>query len=191
LHNGLSGDLNAIRNYVIVLAKNELAEASKNSLNEIKIGIDDAIHFNRNLSHKLIPPHLEKLGLLIALKDYFERQKSNSSVQFELDCSEDNLPLEYSKAYEIYSIVYEFIANSKINKSTFCKLTIKQQKNSLIFDLINDGTHLYGNDLNIDKNRNDWQYLQSRINLINGTASKVQTEKGNHIKIQLKKINHD
>ena len=72
IHDGVSGDLNAIRNFLSVLYKTETSEEKKVLYDDIKTGVEAAIENTRLVSYKLMPPLLETSGFLVALEDYLD-----------------------------------------------------------------------------------------------------------------------
>lgn len=73
--------------------------------------LDQAIQDVRSMSRDLMPPVLERYGLLEALDDFFDRVESQSGLQIEFEAPE---PLEKSiqRDLALYRIVQEFIQNT-------------------------------------------------------------------------------
>jgi signal transduction histidine kinase len=69
LHDSVSSDLSAIRNYLAVILKSEQDDARIAVFTDLKEGVETAIENTRTISYRLMPPLLEKMGLVAALDD--------------------------------------------------------------------------------------------------------------------------
>lgn len=186
LHNVLSGDLNAIRNYLTVLFKKDGASQNIVIYNEIRTGIDDAIHFNRQLSHKLVPSTLNRLGFLEALKEKILDLKLKSNIIFELDCNKVDMVLDYQKSYILYSVICDYIFNRVSDENCkSCKILIYFQKKLTHIEIIDDGERFTLNTNNSSKEKNNVNAIFLPLKGMISKVTKLEVLKGNHISIQI------
>lgn len=111
LHDSVSGDLSAIRNFLSVVQKAE-KDADKIALyKDISRGVEAALENTRLVSYKLMPPLLDSFGFRAATQDYFNRITAKAEIDFEFLCLEEPT---FSKdtAYELLRIVQEFSSNA-------------------------------------------------------------------------------
>lgn len=76
LHDGVSGDINAIRNYIAILNKREQDPYNKSILEEVTEALNNTLNNIQEISYNLMPPLLGTSGLVPTLKDYFDRVKN-------------------------------------------------------------------------------------------------------------------
>lgn len=60
LHDSVSSDLTGIRNFIVLLSRNELDTDKKLLLADLQLGVENAIENTRLVSYQLMPPLLEK-----------------------------------------------------------------------------------------------------------------------------------
>ncbi|NHN26542.1 hypothetical protein FIA58_012720, partial [Flavobacterium jejuense] len=107
IHDGVSGDLNAIRNFLSVLYKTETSEEKRALYDDIRIGVEAAIENTRLVSYKLMPPLLETSGFLITLQDYFSRLNSKTNACFTVNTDEELIDLSNEVSYEVFRVIQE------------------------------------------------------------------------------------
>jgi signal transduction histidine kinase len=101
LHDSVSSDLSAIRNFLAVIHKTEADEERKAIFNELKLGVEHSIENTRLISYKLSPPLLDNYGLVVALEDYFTNLTKKTNCNFNLQCKDDFVSLTEHEAYEL------------------------------------------------------------------------------------------
>ncbi|SUX43957.1 sensor histidine kinase [Chryseobacterium indoltheticum] len=79
LHDGISGDLNALQNYITILQNKEKDNYKVCLLKEIETILHDTLENIQSISYNLMPSMLESQGLSPTLQSYFERIKKMES----------------------------------------------------------------------------------------------------------------
>ena len=140
LHDGVSGDLNAIRNYLSILYRGEKDAEKQELFSEIKEGVEAALENTRQVSYKLMPPLLELAGFQPALEDYFERLTTNSKIAFEVVCNSPSPDFTHETAYELFRIVQELTTNMiKYGAVTHCLLLLSSSDSAQFIEIIDNG----------------------------------------------------
>lgn len=139
LHDGVSGDLAAIRNYLLLLEKMGGNGQTPDVMAQIKTGVENALLNTRQVSYRLMPPLLDKAGLSAALRDYFERLSSQSGVAFEWT-SDTDLPLGDDASYELFRVVQELTTNMiKHGRLSICTGSAKHDGRGGSICLVDNG----------------------------------------------------
>lgn len=181
IHDGLNGDLLAVKNFTHYYIKLEENKEKISILTQIEEGINQAIENSRIISYKLMPPILEEKGYTIALKEYVDKIKLNSDIEFNIISNETSKILNNELAYELFRVSQEFISNLiKYNTATSCIIDIKVEKDKGTIEIIDNGTSFaFFESLKTSKGlgiRN----IVSRIKAINGSLEQKKQTIGNH-----------
>lgn len=186
-HDSVSGDLNAVQNYLTILANQEKDSFNKSVFQEAETALSHIIENVQDISYNLMPPTLETLGLTSTLRTYFERVQKLNKVKINEKYQSECENISSFDAYEIYRIIQELVTNIiKHGKSQQINFTIYEQNKMYIFEISDSGIPFdfyksvkepYGMGL---KN------ISSRIKFINAKLIQTPIEKGNKIQIFLK-----
>ncbi len=186
LHDGVSGDLSAIRNYLNILSKKETSPANIEMFNDIKESIENALQNTRAVSHNLLPPLLETEGLVAALKNYLDGVGTKSGIDFviEGDVKTDLAPLE---SYQLFRVFQEFTTNM----IKYGNVSLVQLKFSRDMDFLNIDVQDNGNSFNFKENlakpnASGLKNISSRLHVIGAELTQQPAETGNHFTITLK-----
>lgn len=188
LHDGVSGDLNAIRNYLSVLQRGEKDEEKQELFSEIKEGIEAALENTRQVSYKLMPPLLELAGFKVALEDYFERLSTNSKIAFEIVCNTGTPDFTNEIAYELFRVVQELTTNMiKYGEVTHCLVVLSSSDKEHSIEIIDNGTQFdFFASLKASKG-SGLKNISSRLKVTGAILKQQETPKGNHYIITLKR----
>lgn len=187
IHDGVSGDLNAIRNFLSVLYKNETSQEKKALYDDIKIGVEAAIENTRLVSYKLMPPLLETSGFLITLQDYFSRLNSKTPAHFTINTKEESIDLPNEMAYELFRVVQELTTNMiKYGNVKSCEITIKQEGNNYIFFIKDDGIPFNFKEMYLISKGTGLKNISSRLKVIDAIFKQNQPILGNEFVISVK-----
>jgi signal transduction histidine kinase len=188
LHDGVSGDLNAIRNYLSVLQRGEKDEEKQELFSEIKEGIEAALENTRQVSYKLMPPLLELAGFKVALEDYFERLSTNSKIAFEIVCNTGTPDFTNEIAYELFRVVQELTTNMiKYGEVTHCFVVLSSSDKEHSIEIIDNGTPFdFFTSLKTSKG-SGLKNISSRLKVTGAILKQQETPKGNHYIITLKR----
>jgi signal transduction histidine kinase len=189
LHDGVSGDLNAIRNYLSVLHKGEKDIEKQELFSEIKSGVEAALENTRQVSYKLMPPLLELAGFTVALQDYFARLSATSKIPFEVICREGNeAGFSDEAGYELFRIVQEFTTNMiKYGGISHCSVTIFQTDKEYGMEIADNGTPFDFKALKAASAGSGLRNISSRLKAMGAQMVQAEVGEGNHFIITLKK----
>lgn len=135
IHDGISGDLNSIRNYLAILSREEISPRQENIYLQIKESIESAIENTRQVSYKLMPPLLETLGLSAALQDYFSMMSKMTGLHFSVAGTCEISDLDSGESYEVYRIIQELTTNMiKYGEISTCLVSFENKGEILILD---------------------------------------------------------
>ncbi|QEE48267.1 hypothetical protein FUA48_01345 [Flavobacterium alkalisoli] len=189
LHDGVSGDLSAIKNYLSVLAKKE--SENKEIFDEIREGVDAALQNTRAVSHNLMPPLLETEGLVPALKGYLEGIGAKAQIYFEVT-SNGALALPASVAYQLFRVLQELTTNMvKYGNVSKCDINIALNKEVLAIDITDDGTPFNFKENLMKPNASGLKNINSRLHAVGGIiVQEEERQTGNRFTITLKNVNN-
>ncbi len=188
LHDGVSGDLSAIKNYLSILAKKE--SENKAIFDEIKEGIDNALQNTRAVSHNLMPPLLETEGLVPALKSYLESIGSKSGINFTVTANQQ-IAMQPSIAYQLFRVLQELTTNMvKYGSATRADIKLALEKETLTIEITDDGIPFSFKENLAKPNASGLKNINSRLHAINAAIVQEEQEKGNRFIITLKNINN-
>ena len=186
LHDSVSSDLSAIRNYLVLIKKTETDQQKLELFTDLQDGVETAIENTRLVSYKLMPPLLDQYGFLVALDDYINRLNKKSDVQFEIKTSDEQFKLEPVVAYELYRIVQEFTTNmQKYGGVKNCCFFIYVAENVGCIEWVDDGVFFdFYQELSTSKGLG-LKNISSRLKVIGATLLQREVQKGNHFLISL------
>lgn len=189
LHDGVCGDISAIRNYIAILNKKEQDPYNKAILEEVTGALSNTLNNIQEISYNLMPPLLESSGLIPTLNDYFDKVKKWSNVSITTRYHTNQIPVSPSEVYELYRIIQEFVHNTvRHGNVTQIHFSVRSTNNALVFEITDDGSP-FDFYLNLGKNTSGMglKNIASRIRKIGATLKQIPAEKGNNIEIHLKK----
>lgn len=141
LHDGLSGDLGAVKNFITLLNSKEEDVSKKEILHEVSTVLTNALTNVQNISYNLMPPLLESYGLVPTLKSYFDRIKKSNNLTVKQHYYNDVIKIPSFEAYEIYRIVQELTTNMiKHGNSQQISISITLDQNTLLIEIQDNGT---------------------------------------------------
>jgi two-component system, NarL family, sensor kinase len=121
LHDGLNGDLSAIKYRLSTLEDSGLSKIDTENLNKVIDMIDESCAQVRSISHNLMPASIVDYGLLETIREFCS--KMNASQTVKIDFQSFGNPIELSQKTEtvIYRIIQELVTNilkhSKANEA--------------------------------------------------------------------------
>jgi signal transduction histidine kinase len=186
LHDSVSSDLSAIRNYLVLILKSENDSQKIDLLVDLKEGVEIAIENTRLISYKLMPPMLEQYGFTVALGDYVDRLNKNSSVHFQVNCTDELFTLNSTVSYELYRIIQEFTTNMlKYGSVKNCSFFISVLQNKGFVEIVDDGDSFdFYKALEVSKGLG-LRNISGRLKIIGATLVQREVVVGNHYVISL------
>lgn len=189
IHDGVSGDLNAVRNFIRILQKQEADEDKISILKGINSGIEAALENTRSISYKLMPPLLETAGLIAAIQDYFERlTAAYPKIVFSVEVNNE-ISLTPEKAYEIFRIIQEFSTNMiKYGQISKCRIVLTANQKHVVVEIIEDGTPYKFDAIFRASKGAGLSNIRSRIKILEADFEQKEVTTGNHFSIAIKTI---
>ena len=188
IHDGISGDLNAIRNYVTFLDQKEKDTNNKPVFHEIKSALDNVLTEVQDISYNLMPPTLEDLGLVPTLEEYFNKISKWNNITVTSSYYSKDIPISASDAYEVYRIIQELISNSiKHGNSSNVDCSFQESDDKIEINIADNGIPFDYYESLKNASGMGLKNILSRTKLINASLIQVPAKKGNKIQIQLKK----
>lgn len=189
LHDGVQGDLIAIKNFVEVLSNHLNTSKTQDLLLDIKEALTQTSENTRMISHNLMPPLLETSGFEGAIRHYFEKLAETSGSHFQVNIETQQGLISDETAYELFRIVQELTTNMlKYGGITTCSLALTSHGKQCQLSLIDDGVAFDFKESFASSKGAGLRNIQSRLNAIQAVLSQPSVPKGNHYIIQLKPI---
>ncbi|MGK4567736.1 sensor histidine kinase [Flavobacterium sp. 3HN19-14] len=187
LHDSVSSDLSAIRNYLVILHNSEIDQERKELFHELRDGVETAIENTRMVSYNLIPPLLEISGLAATIDDYFERLRKKTEIDFQLKSIGDPVHFPSQIAYELFRVIQEFITNMlKYGAITKCTVTISCENKKVQIAVEDNGKSYNFKNLLTTSKGTGLKNINSRVKVVEAELIQKETTKGNHFLIVLK-----
>jgi signal transduction histidine kinase len=188
LHDGLNGDLSAIKFRVLNL---ENDPENRTNIHQIGKMIDQACSQVRLISQDLMPASLEEFGLIDSLHQYCQKLNSAQKIDIEFHAYGDYQPLSKQNELIIYRIIQELVHNiirhSQASQA-FVQLNFHENEISIT---VEDNGIGFNTKENFDgiglKN------IESRINMLKGDIDIKSSSKGSlfYILLDLNKLTND
>lgn len=176
LHDGLNGDLSAIKYRLSSLEDAPLdAENHENLLQTIAM-IDNACSQVRSISHNLIPTSILDFGLVETLNEYCEKINFSLPLNIELQHFGNSNVLDKKTETVIYRIIQELINNiTKHSKATTAMVQLNFHASELFITVEDNGI---GFDVNSAKTGLGLKNSYSRVDFLNANLDIDSNEKG-------------
>ena len=188
LHDNISALLSSASLHLMAFEANH--PEINDELKKTKTIIKEAHDKVRDLSHDLIPPVLEKLGLIAAFEDLCEKN-SNSLINFNFsNFIEEDIRFQNEFEMKLYFIVVELFNNiMKHSNATEAFLTIDKTDHQLSINIEDNGKGF----TTVDGKHNEGlglSQIKTRIKSMNGSMIINSKEKSGtliYIKVQIPK----
>ena len=186
LHDGICGDINAIRNFASMLHKDE--ERNQEIIEEIRLALDHTLNNVREFSHNLMPPLLQTSGLVVALKEYTKKIAQSYRIVVEGKWPHEVVALSETQAYELYLVVQELITNAiKHGDAEHIKLSIHMHGDIVEMDVEDNGrTYNFFQSLKTSSGLG-LRNIISRLSGIDAQLQQLSSVLGNKLRISLHK----
>ncbi len=184
LHDGLNGDLSAIK-----FKLSSLLEMNNGVIKEAITMIDNSCNQVRAISHNLVPPSLENFNLLEAVEEYCEKYDASHSQKITFQYLGDAIKISKKEEINIFRIIQELVANSikhaeavEVNVQISCRNRIMQiivEDNGKGFDVDN----VEGNGIGLKNIQSRVDYLHGSIDLISnkqGTSTTIEIDRNDN-----------
>lgn len=187
LHDSVSSDLSAIRNYLTIILRGEKDETRAMLFQELKEGVEVAIENTRQVSYKLMPPLLDKLGFELALEDYFNKLSKKTGLSFELISKKDSsFKSTPSVLYELFRIIQEFTTNMlKYGSITKCQVILNVNNKVGCLEIIDDGIPYNFQESLSESKGTGLRNINSRLKIIGAKFIQKDVVHGNHFIVSI------
>lgn len=188
LHDGLNGDLSAIKYRLSTLEESGLSAIDTENLTKVINMIDESCAQVRSISHNLMPASILDYGLIETVKEYCV--KINNSDSFKIDFQFFGNYISLSKKMEtvIYRIIQELVTNIlKHSKATEAMIQFNYREDELFITVEDNGI---GFDKNTISNGIGHKNIQTRIDFLNAQLNVDSSSAGTSytISIDLNKV---
>jgi signal transduction histidine kinase len=186
LHDSVSSDLSAIRNFILHILKHETDSGKRELLEDLKTGVLNAIENTRMISYKLMPPLLYNYGFLVALDDYCEQLQKKTKVSFTVDSRDTTIAIDTAKGYELFRVMQEFTTNMlKYGSISFCKIIVYSLDTIVYIELIDDGIPYNFSDCLATSIGSGLRNIDARIKFVGGSLEQREVSVGNHFVLSI------
>lgn len=186
LHDNISALLSSASLHLMAFEANH--PEIDDELKKTKAIIKEAHDKVRDLSHDLIPPVLEKLGLVAAFEDLCEKN-SNSLIHFQFNnFIKEDIRFQSDFEMKLYFIVAELFNNiMKHSNASEAFLTLDKENNQLAINIEDNGIG-FSTKEGKPKEGLGLSQIKTRIKTLNGSMSINSKEKSGtviYIKVQI------
>ncbi|SMC36909.1 sensor histidine kinase [Moheibacter sediminis] len=191
LHDGIIGDLSAIKLHVAILDEKGTMRPEKKNLQKIIDMIDQACTQVRRISHDLMPASIEDFGLIESVNQYCKKLNLAHITQIDFQTFGVYNPLSKNHESTLYRIIQELLNN--IIKHAYAEQTLVQinfHEDEISISVEDDGKGFESESIHEGIGLKN---VRSRVKLLQGELDVKSSEKGTfvHILIDLNKLNHD
>lgn len=140
LHDGVSGDLNAVRNYIAIMSKTLEGTEAIHLINDMEEAVENAVANVQCISYNLMPPLLQSHGLISTLQSFFSRVRKSQNILINEVYEMDFVNMSSQNAYEMYRIVQELISNTvKHGKANHLVIQLTIDVDRLLISITDNG----------------------------------------------------
>ncbi len=193
LHDGVSGHLNSVRNYITVLKRTTTGpgcEACDLALESVNQALDSV----KEISQKLMPPMLKELGFFEATINMCKDLSYSGSFDAKFMIEGEDTEVNDKIAYQIFRIVQETYTNiNKYAKASNVLLKLAYKEDKIKLEIIDDGSYFdFQEKLTKDPKQHGLKNILARVQLLNGKYTHSnQIPKGNKFTLTVKNDYYD
>lgn len=183
LHDGVNGDLSAIKYHLSNINQENLTEILKVDINKSIGMIDESCNQIRSISHNLSPYAIENYGLIDAVEQYCV--KLSDANKLDIEFQQHGLIINLPKFIEttIYRIIQELLINVvKHAKSKEVLVQINYQESFMLLTIEDDGI---GFDVATTKEGIGLQNIKSRVQLLEANMNIDSSASGSNFEIEI------
>lgn len=188
LHDGLCGDLAALKNHMTVLqliiGKDTQKKELQKGISKIITILENAYQESIYLMYDVSPPYLEEADLPSILKDYFHRLSTLKKLNISFASNFSKIVIPNNIKLEIYRIIQEIFRNIiKHSKAQNISITLNLQHNQLIINIEDDGIPFDFQSSLVQNTGMGLKNIIMRINRIDAHFYQCNNDHTNQIKI--------
>lgn len=189
LHDEVGAKLSVLFLNLHQLKKAKIASGQAEIIGDMHKLVEGTIATTRRISHDLLPPTLEKFGLIAALKELCEsiRKYQGLKLQFEINES-DAKPLNDMTALQIFRVIQELINNTlKHAQADTIRLKLWTDPNGVRIEYSDNGKG-FEHDADSLPNGLGMQNIENRLSMINADYQ-IQTAPGKGMLVNISRQN--
>lgn len=188
LHDGLNGDLSAIKYRLSTLEESGLSAIDTENLTKVINMIDESCAQVRSISHNLMPSSILDYGLIETVKEYCIKINNSDSFKIEFQTFGNYISLSKKTETVIYRIIQELVTNIlKHSKATEAMIQFNYREDELFITVEDNGI---GFDKNTISNGIGHKNIKTRIDFLNAQLDVDSSSAGTSytISIDLNKV---
>jgi signal transduction histidine kinase len=181
LHDGVNGDLSAIKHKL-----NTLLKLNNKTIEETVLMIDKSCEQVRTISHNLVPPALENFDLQTAASDYCTNMNNIHTPTISFNYIGEMVILPKIVEVNVFRIIQELVTNSiKHAEASEINVQLSCRENALQLAVDDDGN---GFDNTQPKSEGvGISNIKNRVSFLNGEIDFSSTSKGTSVNIFMDK----
>lgn len=140
LHDGLNGDLSAIKYRLSTLEESGLSAVDADNLTKVINMIDESCAQVRSISHNLMPSSILDFGLIESIKEYCVKINSSDNFKIQFQTFGNYVALSKKSETVIYRIIQELVTNIlKHSKATESMIQFNYREDELFITVEDNG----------------------------------------------------
>ncbi|MCX2429581.1 sensor histidine kinase [Pedobacter sp. GR22-10] len=184
LHDGISGDLNAVQNYITILQQHKNNGDTAPLLKEIGTIVTNTLENIQGISYNLMPSMLETQGLIATLESYFYRIRKWNHLSVSEYYNMSSIEIPAADSYELYRIIQELVTNvTKHGNADHISLSINRISESVLIELTDNGKRYDFFENLKNPSGMGLKNITSRVAQIKAKLKQIPGETGNTIQI--------
>ncbi|MFT4031748.1 MAG: sensor histidine kinase [Siphonobacter sp.] len=194
LHDDIGTLLSATRMSLSLVTRHiDDTPESKESIDQTKRLLEEAVENVRRLSKDLLPPALDKFGVVSALTDLIHKwERSNPSITIDFNHETFGGRFEPDIELTIFRVIQELLHNSlKHAQATYIAIKLAQQSDQLCCSLSDNGIGYSPVEVNKRANSLGLKNIESRLKIVSGRVTfEASPGKGTYTSITIPHIRH-
>jgi two-component system NarL family sensor kinase len=188
LHDGLNGDLSAIKYRLSTLEDSGLSKIDTENLNKVIDMIDESCAQVRSISHNLMPASIVEYGLLETIREFCSKMNASQAVKIDFQSFGNPIELSHKTETVIYRIIQELVTNIlKHSKASEAMIQFNYRVDELFITVEDNGI---GFDKNAISPGIGHKNIKTRIDFLNAQLDVDSSSAGTSytISIDLNKV---
>ena len=183
LHDGINGDLSAIKFRILGIDESNLSSDDRENLTTTVEMIDQSCAQVRSISHNLMPASIIDFGLVETVQQYCSKISQTHPLELDFQYFGDQATLPKKSETVIYRIIQELINNIiKHSQATSALVQMNFHENELFITVEDNGI---GFDVKNAKNGLGLKNIESRLQLLKAGLEIDSSGKGTSFQINI------
>jgi signal transduction histidine kinase len=165
LHDGLNGDLSAIKYRLSTLEDSGLSAIDTENITKVINMIDESCAQVRSISHNLMPSSILEYGLVETIKEYLIKINTSDNFRIDFQCFGNYIALAKKNETIIYRIIQELVTNIlKHARASEAMIQLNYRDDELIITIEDNGI---GFNLDVASKGIGHKNIHTRIEFLN------------------------